>query len=627
MQLDKVFELVRKEDVVLWIGSGFSLYAGYPTGKQLSDTIYHSLSSAEREEIYTGLSLIDLGEEYVRIKGGSKNALIALLKREFSKKPASLKWHKIIEKIPHIKTIITTNYDQLFEAAYGSELNTIISESDIPYRDKKTDLLKIHGDISHPNSIIITRTDYNNFFRKNIQDNLIWTTIKERISNKSIVFIGYDLEDSNVTNLLQDVYDSLGTNRKEIFLIAPGLKQHKVAYLNKLGIQYFDSKGETFIEKLFENIKDNVTDDFSKGLVSVETANEFYRKNGLAVDYKSIGNQLKISSFKSANSSGSGSIELKFKNDREFLNSFKAFTEGRTFGEFQINGNQLDHLRVLLEEVNILGKEHKDFSLKFIHTPLKEGKASIRFDDGAEFEDLKYKVYRSVSLLSIVSEYKDCTYTLEVSTDAFNSERESVTTDIKFHSVDRFKNVNDAILAHKLYLKIINGEPATLFASGEKSFYFRPRRTQNTSTPILSTLDFLEDLKKVESIYRVKFENIGNFTEEDFDNVYKAVMVANKAPHIQEWDNELEWELSKNMPLELILKIDGGAQLAIESTTLEKVMILGQEIILGYLMAEPQDLYILNHADITNGGTTAKVRSKSKRIKLWYSLEGVKSIP
>lgn len=44
MQLEKIFELVRKEDVVFWIGSGFSLYAGYPTGKQLANTIHQSLT-------------------------------------------------------------------------------------------------------------------------------------------------------------------------------------------------------------------------------------------------------------------------------------------------------------------------------------------------------------------------------------------------------------------------------------------------------------------------------------------------------------------------------------------------------------------------------------------------------
>jgi hypothetical protein len=53
MHPDKIFELIRKEQVALWIGSGFSLYAGYPSGKELSQIIYDSLSISEREDVQT----------------------------------------------------------------------------------------------------------------------------------------------------------------------------------------------------------------------------------------------------------------------------------------------------------------------------------------------------------------------------------------------------------------------------------------------------------------------------------------------------------------------------------------------------------------------------------------------
>ncbi len=118
IQTEKIFELVRKEDVVLWIGSGFSLYAGYPTGIKLTEIIYQSLSQSERNEISNHLSLMDLTEQYVRLKGDSRNTLNLLLKKELNKPPSSTKWHEVLANIPHIKTIITTNFDRLFERAY-----------------------------------------------------------------------------------------------------------------------------------------------------------------------------------------------------------------------------------------------------------------------------------------------------------------------------------------------------------------------------------------------------------------------------------------------------------------------------------------------------------------------------
>ena len=37
--LDEVIYKIRKAEVVLWAGSGFSLYAGYPNGGKLVEVI------------------------------------------------------------------------------------------------------------------------------------------------------------------------------------------------------------------------------------------------------------------------------------------------------------------------------------------------------------------------------------------------------------------------------------------------------------------------------------------------------------------------------------------------------------------------------------------------------------
>lgn len=42
-ELDPLCDLIRNEKVILWVGSGFSSYAGYPTGPQLRDTLLKGL--------------------------------------------------------------------------------------------------------------------------------------------------------------------------------------------------------------------------------------------------------------------------------------------------------------------------------------------------------------------------------------------------------------------------------------------------------------------------------------------------------------------------------------------------------------------------------------------------------
>ena len=60
MSLDILFENIRKEEVVLWIGSGFSMYAGMPSGNDLKSMIIRELlkyDTANSSEFYNGQSL------------------------------------------------------------------------------------------------------------------------------------------------------------------------------------------------------------------------------------------------------------------------------------------------------------------------------------------------------------------------------------------------------------------------------------------------------------------------------------------------------------------------------------------------------------------------------------------
>src|ERR1700733_9378037 len=137
MNPESIFELIRSEEAVLWAGSGLSIYAGYPSGVALCETIYDSLSPREKNDIPKNLALPELAEQYVRLKGNKRDDLNMLLRKIFMKKPCASHVHQTLAKIPHIKTIITTNYDRLFELAYGDKMLPIIRESDLGLTGKK----------------------------------------------------------------------------------------------------------------------------------------------------------------------------------------------------------------------------------------------------------------------------------------------------------------------------------------------------------------------------------------------------------------------------------------------------------------------------------------------------------
>jgi len=622
MHLEKIFELIRKEDTVLWIGSGFSLYAGYPNGKQLSEIIYQSLSTFEKENIAPNLPLMELAEQFVRIKAGSRNNLIALVRKELSKKPTSTKWHKILANIPHIKTIITTNYDRLFELAYKDEIQTIIHQTDVAYRDQKTELFKVHGDINHPDTMIITKSDYADFFRKNNQENLIWTSIKERISNKAVVFIGYDLEDDNISNILKEIYEALGANRKEIFLIAPAFKQYKILHLSQLGIQYLDFKGEVFVEKLYANIKDRITTDFSSGFISADTLRKFFRKNNLLVDLKSSEDQYRITSINTHSENISAKMSLKFKNDKAFSEPFDAFMNGRKFGQICINGSDLEKMKFLLNDVNIIDDNVSDFKLVLKSLPFKQGKVSVVFEDGAEFENIQYEVFQSKQLTEIVANFKKCEFNYKFSFNEDSFKKESITATFTFKQSEKFQNVNDAIAVSNLCLRISNGLGFTIYSEDDnKGVYLKPKNPELSLENHESHIDFFENLKKVEKLYNLRFTNFYNYSKEDFDNVYKVIQFAKGNFYEQDWDEELSWNLESGVSLDLLLKIQEGAHLQVESQDFEEVNILNQSIKLGYQVAQPLDLYITNLEEVMEKQSTlVKVRSRSKKIRIHYSV-------
>lgn len=532
MTLQKIIDLVRHEDVVLWLGSGFSLYAGFPTGLKLAKALYDSLSSEEKESIGSNLSLMDLAEQFVRLKGGSRVALNQILRKEFTKRPGSLKWHEMLSKIPHIKTIITTNYDQLIEQAYSEGISTIIAQSDLAYLGAKTELFKVHGDILHPNSMIITRTDYTDIFMKDIPNNLIWSNIKARLSNKSLVFVGYDLEDENVKVILRRIDQALGTDRKEIFLIAPAFRQFKVQYLADFKIQYVDSKGEIFLEKLLQSLKENIVTDFSRKWVSAETFRKFCHLHHLSIQLESKNDGFDLKGITALSASFGHQISLTLK-DELLAKSVSDLATGKRFGEVTVNSNDTETLRFLVNELNIL---NADDTYQFVlsSTPFKQGKVSVVFDDKSEFDPIEYQIFKSESLFEIRAQYFGFQYTFQIDpSELKTSDRPGM--NFSFEIPPKFSDVNQAQSSLSLALKLGKSMGFTIYPEGQTTGHkFRMSEQGFPIEAIESNLLFFDSLKTIEHAYNIRFQNVVEYSKEDFENALRAATFANGANYFQD---------------------------------------------------------------------------------------------
>ncbi len=117
MSQEDLFEAIRKEDVVVFAGAGFSRYAGYPVGGRLAEMLVERLTPDQKLKISVGAPLDYLSEEIIRVNFGSRDMVNEVLDEAFGAQPVSTADHDLFASIPHFKTVITTNYDALFENA------------------------------------------------------------------------------------------------------------------------------------------------------------------------------------------------------------------------------------------------------------------------------------------------------------------------------------------------------------------------------------------------------------------------------------------------------------------------------------------------------------------------------
>jgi NAD-dependent SIR2 family protein deacetylase len=227
-----------------------------PTVNDIKQAILDSCTIDEKNVLQTFSNLSEMSNEFVEMRNGSRHELYELLSKLIDKQPHSLKYHKMLTEILQINTIITTNYDQLFEEAYKHDLVPIIHNTHIPYSHRKrVKLYKIHGDIRYPESIVITSKDYTNFFRKT--DEPVWNKVKSLLAEKTILFVGYSLADQNIDFLLDNILEQLRDHIKESFLVAPSLPEYKIAQLKNKKIEYIPMTGEELIEKIHSEVKKN----------------------------------------------------------------------------------------------------------------------------------------------------------------------------------------------------------------------------------------------------------------------------------------------------------------------------------------------------------------------------------
>lgn len=203
--------------LVIFVGSGVSNNSGVPTWKGLIETIAKKINYNERcsscnnveascpkEDCserfnFTATEFLRIPEYYYQSVHPDEyfQAITNTLKCD---KESNAVDEMILDIAPH--HIITTNYDTLLENSASintAKYKVIYEDKDLLSNASDGYIIKMHGDIDHPQTIVLKESDYIDYEQTHP---LISTYIKSLLVNHTFLFVGYSLNDNNLNLII-----------------------------------------------------------------------------------------------------------------------------------------------------------------------------------------------------------------------------------------------------------------------------------------------------------------------------------------------------------------------------------------------------------------------------------------
>jgi len=243
------------------IGAGMSKNAALPPEKSLP--LWNELGRLIAKDIsdYSYYNAIDALSAYEHEFGRPKliERLTDLL---LVNEARPGKVHRSFCSIP-FDVVCTTNFDFLLEKQYEltpRPYTPIVDEEQLSVRvnSATASLIKIHGDLNHPNRLVVTEEDYDGFLSRYP---LVATHLSNYLITRTAVLIGYSLDDPDFRQLWQVIGDRLGKARRMAYTISVGAKEAEVARFERRGVKVVNLPGSKtkypeILESAFEELRD-----------------------------------------------------------------------------------------------------------------------------------------------------------------------------------------------------------------------------------------------------------------------------------------------------------------------------------------------------------------------------------
>lgn len=576
-KFDEITPLVRRCSVSLFIGSGFSLKAGAPSSYELKKAISCALPDCN-EQMIASRPLDDLAQDLVRYKRGDRGLLMKILRDQMSFERKDMSDHQALAGIPHFSRIFTTNYDTLLEEAFENQLNVVRCNEDCAKDLGEVNLYKIHGDLTQPDQLVITRQDYDDLLatKKNW---FVWNKVYDAFAGSDVVFIGYSLDDTNVQRVLDAVSKAVGDKRRKVFLIAPGLTDVKVDELSRYDVVYIDAYADEFLAAVTNELKDCICKDLTDGLVPVDIAGRFLNHYKISADIEFVNGGIVVKRFHASDLSIPQTIHITVPAGRDSLkNPFEFVTDNSEQSKY-LKGPTVAFTKEMIRSfefrINGLRIMGNDDIGRFEMAPatIEEGRIDVLVDEIRFLENAPFRLYLVGKLHVMSIDTPICL--LEVSWSGVGDKSEN----INFRTIykDEYHSYREAVEWTRAFVAIFRG--CEIRIGDRLAWRFDPEKYKELSLLFRNSLQYYEDVREIELQRKQTFGVHKKYDEEagEFAAMVRHLLLKDTFEEKLNTEGRIEVEIDPNLGLDIsqlgdLINCEG---VRVSQTTEENVVLNG----------------------------------------------------
>src|SRR5262245_47357 len=248
---EELLEQVERGNVLLCIGARLVRDA---RGDVALDRLTEQLAARSGLDAGQNHSLPEAAQAYEDEHG--RNALIRFLRQQLAAlgdEPQPV--HRLIAGLTQCNILVTTALNRRLERAFEEAqrpLDVVISDEDVPFEDEsRARLYKLRGSLDRVDSLVLTEDDHEQFFEGMAG---ISVALQAYLARKTILFVGYDLDDPYFKQLYRKVTAPLDDFARRAYAFGETPPPQVARWCKRHGISLVEADAAAFLRALVEQL-------------------------------------------------------------------------------------------------------------------------------------------------------------------------------------------------------------------------------------------------------------------------------------------------------------------------------------------------------------------------------------